>query len=155
MRRILKLALGLFLLNAVVWAVGQAMTRSKTSSDLSADEVEFYTFWNGAEYVPRSQSLRRVKARTLMGGATVDLRQATPAEAGLAVDVGTLLGGVAVLVPKDWDIEVIEDTESASVEIALEEGAELPAEGPQVTVRLRTRFGGALVGYELPAQYAT
>lgn len=154
MRRLAKWALGLFLLNTVVWAVGQAVARSRTSPDLSADEVELYTFWNGAEFAPSSDSLRRVKARILMGGATVDLRQAQPAEDGLEVDVGTMLGGAAVLVPKDWDVDVIEDTRSSSVEVRLDESAELPSDSPKATIQLATTYGGALVGYELPAEYS-
>jgi hypothetical protein len=53
---------------------------------------------------------------------------------------------------KDWDVEVIEQTNSASVEIALEEGADVTDGSPEVTVYLRTSYGGALVGYELPAE---
>ncbi len=152
MRRLLKFALGLLVFNAAVWAAGQAITRSKTSKDLSADEVEVYTFWNGVEFAPTSDSLRRVTARILMGGASVDLRGAQPAETGTTVDVMTTLGGVAVLVRKDWDVEVIEETKSASVEVDLDEGAEVASDSPKVTVVLRTTYGGGFVGYELPAE---
>jgi hypothetical protein len=151
MRRTLKWALGLLVINTLVWAVGQAITRSKTSADLSADEVELYTFWNSPAFVPRSASLRRVKARVLMAGATIDLREAQPSEDGTVVDVSTLMGGTAVLVPKDWDVEVIEETRASEVEVRLDTGAEIPTDSPKVTVHLRTTLGGALVGYELPA----
>ena len=153
MRRLLKWAFGIMILNSVIWAAGQAYTRSKTSQDLSADDIELYTFWNGAEFAPTSQSLRTVTARILMGGATVDLRDALPSPDGLAVDVGTTMGGVAVLVSKDWDVEVVETTKSAQVEVKLDEGTELPSDSPKVTVQLATTYGGALVGYELPAEY--
>ncbi len=153
MKRILKWTLGFLIVNSLVWAVSQAITRSKTSPDLTADDVELYTFWNGAEFIVRSESLRRVKARILMGGASVDLREAKPAPEGLTVDVGTTLGGVAVLVAKDWDVEVTENTKSSGVEIRLDDGAEVASNGPKVTVRLDTTYGGALVGYELPAEY--
>jgi hypothetical protein len=135
--------------NTVVWAVGQAITRSRTSHDLSGDELEFYTFWNGTEFVPQSPSLRHVKARVLMGGATVDLREALPSPDGVTVDIGTLMGGIAVLVSKDWDVEVVETTE-----VRLDSGAEASSDLPKVTVHLATTFGGALVGYELPSQHA-
>jgi hypothetical protein len=152
MRRILKWTLGLLVINTVVWAVGQAITRSKTTRDLTADEVEFYVFWNGPAFVPRSASLRRVKARVVMGGATIDLREAHPSEEGTLVDVSTLMGGTAVLVLKDWDVEVIEETTASEVEVRLDTGAEIPTDSPKVTVYLRTTLGGALVGYELPAE---
>ena len=153
MRRIFRWILGLLVANTVVWAVGQAITRSRTSRDLSGDELEFYTFWNGTEFVPRSPSLRHVKARVLMGGATVDLREAVPSPDGITVDIGTLMGGTAVLVSKEWDVEVVETTRASSVEVRLDSGAEASSDPPKVTVHLATTFGGALVGYDLPSQH--
>ena len=148
MRRILKWVLGLLVLNTIVWAVGQAITRSKTSSDLTASDVDFYGFWNSPTFIPRSTALQRVNARVVMAGATIDLREAIPANGGSVVQVTTLLGGTAVLVRKDWDVEVVEETKSSEVEVRLDSGTELPPDRPKVTVHLRTTYGGALVGYE-------
>ena len=148
MRRILKWVLGLLLLDTVVWAVGQAITRSKTTSDLTADDVEFHTFWNSLTFIPRSASLQTVNARVVMAGATIDLRQAKPAEGGTVAYVTTLLGGTAVLVRKDWNVEVVEETKSSEVEVRLDTETELPTDAPKVTVHLRTTLGGALVAYE-------
>ncbi len=153
MRRIFRWILSFLVANTVVWAVGQAITRSRTSRDLSGDELEFYTFWNGTEFVPQSPSLRHVKARVLMGGATVDLREAVPSPDGITVDIGTLMGGTAVLVSKEWDVEVVETTRASSVEVRLDSGAEASSDLPKVTVHLATTFGGALVGYDLPSQH--
>jgi len=152
MRRILKWVLGLLVLNTLVWAVGQAITRSKTTSDMAADDVDFHAFWASPTFVPRSTSLRRVNARAVMAGATVDLRKAIPADGGTVAYVTTLLGGTAVLVRKDWDVEVVEETKSSEVEVRLDSGTELPSDSPRVTVHLRTTFGGALVGYEPSAE---
>jgi hypothetical protein len=148
MRRILKWVLGLLVLNTLVWAVGQAITRSKTTSDVTADDVDFHAFWASPTFAPRSTSLRRVNARVVMAGATVDLREAIPADGGTEAYVTTLLGGTAVLVRKDWDVEVVEETKSSEVEVRLDSGTELPPDSPKVTVHLRTTYGGALVGYE-------
>ena len=150
MRRILKLLLGFLAINAIVWAVGQAIARSRTSSDLSSDEIELCTFWSGAEHVVRSPSLRYVKARILMGGATVDLRQSDPSPDGTTVDVGTMLGGAAVLVPRNWNVEVVEETQNAEVAVQLDEPTGEVAAAPKVTIRLATSYGGALVGHDLP-----
>ena len=148
MRRILKWVLGLLALNTLVWAVGQAITRSKTSSDLTASDVDFYGFWDSPTFIPRSTSLQRVNARVVMAGATIDLREAIPADGGSVVQVTTLLGGTAVLVRRDWDVEVVEETKSSEVEVRLDSETELPPNSPKVTVHLRTTYGGALIGYE-------
>ena len=148
MRRILKWVLGWLFLNTLVWAVGQAVTRSKTTSDLTANDVDFYSFWDSRTFIPRSNSLHLVNARVVMAGATIDLRQAKPADSGTVAYVTTLLGGTAVLVRKDWDIEVVEETKSSEGEVRLDAETELPADAPKVTVHLRTTLGGALVAYE-------
>ncbi len=148
MRRILKWVLGWLFLNTLVWAVGQAITRSKTTSDLTANDVDFYSFWDSRTFIPRSNSLHLVNARVAMAGAIIDLREAIPADGGTAVHVTTLLGGTAVLVRKDWDVEVVKQTKSSAVEVRLDTETELPPDAPKVTVHLRTTFGGALVAYE-------
>ena len=148
MRRILKWVLGWLFLNTLVWAVGQAITRSKTTSDLTGNDVDFYSFWDSRTLIPRSNSLHVVNARVVMAGATIDLREAIPADGGTAVHVTTLLGGTAVLVRKDWDVEVVKQTKSSAVEVRLDTETELPPDAPKVTVHLRTTFGGALVAYE-------
>ena len=155
MRRVLKLLLGLMIINSIVWAAGQALTRSKSSKDLGAEDVELYTFWNGAEHVLRSDSLKSAKARILMGGATIDLRESEPSDQGATVDVATTLGGAAVLVRKDWDVDVIEETRNAEVEIRLDSGAAASSDAPKMTIRLATTLGGAFVGYELPKDSTT
>ena len=152
MRRILKWILGWLFLSTLVWAVGQAITRSKTTSDLTASDVDFYSFWDSPTFIPRSNSLQRVNARVVMAGATIDLREAIPADGGTVVQVTTLLGGTAVLVRKDWDVEVVEETKSAEVEVRLDSETELPPDSTKVTVHLRTTYGGALVGYEPSAE---
>lgn len=152
MRRIIKWVLVFLAVNSVAWAVGQAITRSKSSADLASDELEVYTFWAGREVVSRSSNLRSVKSRVLMGGASIDLREATPSSEGITVDVGTMMGGTALLVRKDWDVQVEEQTKSSGVEVRLDSEAALPSDNPKVTVLLRTTYGGALVGYELPEQ---
>ena len=148
MRRIIKWILGWLVLNTLVWAVGQAITRSKTTSDLTVNDVDFYSFWDSRAFIPRSNSLHRVDARVVMAGATIDLRQAKPAEGGTVAYVTTLLGGTAVLVRKDWNVEVVEETKSSEVEVRLDTETELPTDAPKVTVHLRTTLGGALVAYE-------
>lgn len=153
MRRIIKWVLVLFAINTVAWAIGQAITRSKTSSDLASDELEVYTFWMGREVVSQSSNLKTVKSRVVMGGATIDLRQANPSSEGVTVDVGTLMGGTALLVPKDWDVRVEEQTKSSGVEVQLDTDAAVPSDSPKVTVLLRTTYGGALVGYALPSEH--
>ena len=152
-RRLVEWLVVLMVINTVIWLTGLAITRSRTSKDLKAGDLEFYSFWNADEWRPLSSALRRVKARVTMAGATLDLRDSTPASTGLDVDVGTLMGGTAVLVRKDWDVHVHEETKGGEVEISLDEGEDLSEDAPTVTIDLRTTMGGGFVGYELPKEW--
>jgi hypothetical protein len=153
MRRILKLVFGFLFVSTVVWGAGQLVTRSKSSQDPAADDLDVYTFWMNKQIVSRSQALRRVTSRVLMGGAVIDLREAKPSPDGLSVDVGTAMGGTALLVPKEWNVILDEQSENSQVQIALDPGAGADADAPVVDVLLRTRYGGALVGHELPSDW--
>lgn len=152
-RRIAKWLVVVMVINTIVWLTGLAITRSKTSKDLEAGDLEFYSFWNADEWRPVSSALSRVKARVTMAGATLDLRDSTPAASGLHVDVATVMAGTAVLVRKDWDVQVAEDTKAGEVEISLDIEDDLPEEAPKVTIDLRTTMGGGFVGYELPESW--
>ena len=154
MPRLLKWLLGFVAVNvavnAVLWAAGEAITRSKSSTDLSSGDVELYTVRKRTEHVLRSESRRSAKARVFMGRTIIDLRGAQLSAQGATVDVATVMGRAAVLVRKDWDVQVIEDSRGAEVEVRLDNGAQLGSDTPKVTIRLATVLGSALVGYELP-----
>ena len=154
-RRLLKWTLIVMAVNTVIWLVGTAITRSKTSKDLTADDVQFYTFWNGQEFRPLSSALRRVKAKVLMAGATVDLRDAIPADDGLEVAVSTTMGGTAVLVRKDWKVEVDQQTTAGEVQVDVNGDSDLSEDSPKVHITLSTAMGGGYVGYELPKDWQT
>ncbi len=148
MRRVVKIVAAVAAVNAVVWLAGQAIARTRSTSDLAADELELTTLWSGSEYEIRSASLRSLRARVLMGGAFIDLRNVHPSEHGAIIEVGTVLGGVAIIVPRTWDVELVEDTRNAEVDVRLDGVGDHPPDAPKATIRLSTTFGGVVVGHE-------
>jgi hypothetical protein len=54
----------------------------------------------------RSQQFRHASLTAVLGGVTLDLSEATPISGGGVVDATAILGGVTVLVPRGWIVEV-------------------------------------------------
>jgi predicted membrane protein len=89
----------------------------------------------------RSQQFRHASLTAVLGGVTLDLSEATPATTGAVIDATTILGGVTILVPRGWIVEVRgipvlggwDDTTDRS---AIGSGA------PRVEVRALVALGG-------------
>lgn len=54
----------------------------------------------------RSQQFRHASLTAVLGGVTLDLSEAIPAATGAVVDATAILGGVTILVPRGWIVEV-------------------------------------------------
>lgn len=78
-----------------------------------------------------------------LGGLRVDLRGARLDPAGATLDVNTLLGGLEVLVPEDWAVDVDEDVRDASLEVRVTSPDDLPEDAPRLKIQAAVRMGGA------------
>ncbi|MEK7253044.1 MAG: LiaF domain-containing protein [Actinomycetota bacterium] len=76
---------------------------SRPSDD---DEVDGIAVLGSARLATRSQSFRRASVTSILGGVTLDLTEALPVAGGATVSITTLLGGVSVLVPRGWLVEI-------------------------------------------------
>jgi len=76
---------------------------SRPSDD---DEVDGIAVLGSARLATRSQSFRRASVTAVLGGVTLDLSQAAPVPSGGEVTIAGILGGVTVLVPRGWVVEI-------------------------------------------------
>jgi predicted membrane protein len=58
----------------------------------------------GGEYNYSSKSLKGGKISAFMGGAKIDLREADTTEDPMVLDVFTIMGGIEIVVPRNWEI---------------------------------------------------
>jgi len=73
----------------------------------SDDEVvEGIAVLGSAHLATRSQTFRRASVTSILGGVTLDLTEALPVAGGANVSITALLGGVSVLVPRGWLVEI-------------------------------------------------
>lgn len=84
----------------------------------------------------------------VFGGAKLDLRAATLASAGAAVDAAGIFGGAELIVPRGWDIRISGLPIFGGVEDKARR-AETAAEGaPRLTVNALALFGGVEVKHD-------
>jgi len=111
--------------------------------DEESDEVRLVAILDGIELRSRAQAFRGGSMFTWLGGIAVDLREAQLAP-GAHLEVGSLVGGIAIRVPAGWRVE--SDVQSLGGGVAI--GAPEPADPDAPTLRLTgfSAFGGVAVG---------
>jgi Cell wall-active antibiotics response 4TMS YvqF/Domain of unknown function (DUF5668) len=83
-----------------------ASRRSEVKAD-GSDRVSISAILGGNQHVSHSTAFRSASLMSVMGGSKLDLRQAKIAPGTEAVvDVFTVMGGVELLVPKDWNVDI-------------------------------------------------
>ncbi len=80
--------------------------RARGSRPTEDDEVDGIAVLGSSRLSTRSQSFRRASLTALLGGVTLDLTEALPVPGGASVFVTSVLGGVAILVPRGWLVEI-------------------------------------------------
>ncbi len=110
------------------------------ASAADGSTVTATAFLGGFERRVTSPAFRRAELTAFMGGGKLDLTQAVPAAGGAVVDVFALMGGVEVIVPDSWNVNVevtpfLGTCDHAAVQHAT-------AASPQLTVRGFVMMGG-------------
>jgi hypothetical protein len=101
-RRVLR-SLALWSLGQLaILLVGRLVARRLDRGDETSSDIRRVYLMSGEELRPTSPGLSRVRVDAVMGGAQLDLTALPPSPAGIDVVVRTLMGGVAVRVPKGW-----------------------------------------------------
>lgn len=80
-------------------AAAEAAPRGTPSVD---DTVSAFAIWSGCRRRIASATFRRADLAAVMGGVTLDLRQASTATGEAVVDVFVVWGGINIRVPPDW-----------------------------------------------------
>ena len=62
--------------------------------------------FGGREIVVDSKDFKGGKLTAILGGSSIDLRNANLSEGENVLDIFTLFGGASLLVPQDWTIKV-------------------------------------------------
>jgi hypothetical protein len=111
--------------------------------DAESDEVRLVAILNGIAIKSRAQAFRGGSMFSWLGGIAIDLREAQLApEAHL--EVGSLLGGIAIRVPPEW--RVVSEVKSLGGGVAVGTTEPEREDAPTLTLTGFSAFGGVAVG---------
>jgi hypothetical protein len=139
---------GLLLFKLGFWAgtfASAALLRRAFPSrgDEESDEVRLVAILNGVAIRSRAHAFRGGSMFSWLGGIAVDLREATLAQPA-HLEVGSLLGGIAIHVPAGWKIE--SDVTSLVGGVAINAPEPEGADAPTLRLTGFTALGGVAVG---------
>jgi hypothetical protein len=109
-----------------------------------SETQDVFALLGGSHCSNRSANFRHADVLAVLGGATLDLRGCTPAP-GARVDALAVFGGVDVIVPKGWSVEVSGLPIFGGYQDKTGGDRVLPADAPRLKVVAGALFGGVEV----------
>lgn len=129
-----------------LWVTGRILElRTPQDEDPRSENFELASFVGGKAYRNGSPTLRSGSAVTVFGGTSIDLTGADLDPAGATLVLKTRFGGVKVVVPDGWRVELMGETSSGENTLSVTDPAMLPEDAPRLSVVADTKFGGVLV----------
>jgi Cell wall-active antibiotics response 4TMS YvqF len=122
-----------------------------TSGDEDSDEFRVAAIGAGKQFGSRAAGLRSGSAVALMGGAEIDLREATLDPGGATLDVTAILGGVQVTLPAGWNVQVESHGLLGGVDTQLTPATDLLPGAASLKVSTNTWLGGIQIVDRAPA----
>jgi hypothetical protein len=92
-------AVGVLMITRVWEDRGRGGAPASTERTLSS-----FSFWSGVKRRIISANFKRADFTAIMGGAEVDLRQASTGGGEAVIDVFVIMGGIEITVPPDWNV---------------------------------------------------
>ncbi len=80
--------------------------RARSTTDVTSDHVRLTAALGGEVFRSEAAAFTSAEVTTVYGGASLDLREATPGASPMTVVVRVFRGGVNIAVPQGWEIEV-------------------------------------------------
>ena len=143
-RKLGKILLWILVLEGIGFVIGQILTKKLTKGDETSDEFQVAAIMGGKKFESHARDLKSGTAVASMGGIELDLRDAQLGSDGAELELKTTLGGVQVIVPEDWAVEV--DQEGAGgFDVKVTPPEDLPEDAPKLHVHAVTRLGGGQV----------
>jgi len=146
MRTLLKALL--FIVASAIAARVSAMVISRQLDEGSeaSDEIRRVVILNGMEFTSQAGGLREAEVSVMLGGAKLDLREATIDPGGAHVLAENTMGGLLIMVRDDWAVSV-DDTliGGGDSQVEVTPIDELPSDAPRLQIDITTRLGGTVV----------
>ena len=146
MRALLKALLVLAAAATVTRVAALVVSKQFEEGSEVSDEFRRMSVLDGLEFKSRAGGLRSGEIGVALGGARVDLRDATIDPGGATILLENTLGGLVLIVRDDWAVTV-EDTLLGGGDNVVEvtPPTDLPDDAPRLDVQVLTRLGGTVI----------
>ena len=106
MKWLRRILIGIVLFNVLAVVAAQvAKRRLPTYGDQDSETFALVAAMDGIEFVSRSEALRSGSGTAVMGGMAIDLTEVQAADT-ITLDLKAIMGGIDVLVPAHWRVEM-------------------------------------------------
>jgi hypothetical protein len=152
MRRFLFGLLGLLALIGLALpplaaVVAKARLAGSEQSDEMADEINLVAIFEGVDITNRATAFRGGSVLAWYGGGDLDLRGATLDPAGARLRARSIFGGLRILVPASWRVDVHSVGIFGGVGNRTDPATAEPA-SPTLTIEALSAFGGLAIANE-------
>lgn len=127
------------------WFAARSAARRLEKGDEDSDEFRIAALMGGRSFHSHASRLSSAEVIAGIGGIDLDLRDAMLDPAGATLDLNAVMGGIQVVVPEGWAIDLDADGVGGRVDTNVTPEAELPGDAPRLRIHATTRFSGALV----------
>ena len=146
MKRLVKILGIVFVVQVGMWVAGRlAESNARQDTDPESEAFSLATYVNGKQYASQTRKLRSGTAVTMFGGTDIDLTGAELDPAGATLQLKTRFGGVKVLVPGTWRVDMTGDAKYGENDMKVADPATLSEDAPRLSVMADTQFGGVLI----------
>jgi len=146
--KVVRTLLWLAVLEAVAFAVGQIVSKKMTEGDEESDAFRLASFFAGKKFESHATDLKSGVVITSMGGIDLDLRDAKLDDDGAQLDLKATMGGIRVLVPADWAVDVEGEAMAGGFDARVKPVESMPAGSPRLHINAVARMGGIQVTTE-------
>ena len=127
------------LMKAVAAGIAKLFEGEATASD---NDFKLLAVMDGRELDSNADSLRTGSATAVMGGIDIDLGRASLDPGGAHVALKAVMGGIRLLVPQSWRVDVAIDSKGGGVTVHTIDPAEADEDAPRLFVEAYARMGG-------------
>ena len=141
-RRIMRFFVASAVLKGIAVGVSRLFERDSTAS---VNDFKVLAVMDGRELDSEADSLRTGSATSFMGGIDIDLTKAKLDPGGAHVALKAIMGGIRLIVPDEWRVDVDLDVKGGDATIHTSDPADAPEGAPRLFVEAYTRMGGILI----------
>ena len=145
LRRLVRILFWLALAQAATMALGQVLSSRMSRGDEQSDVFRVAAVCGGRQFRSYADELRSAAAVATMGGIDLDLSHSHLAAEGAHLDLQATMGGIKVVVPAGWSVQVDAEQTAGGCEARVTPAEDLPEDAPRLSVHAVARMGGVLV----------